>query len=114
EVAAELANGMVISNVSFSLSPEARAAEEKRLLREAADAFSQRATDAAAAFGFGGYRIHKLDLGGSGAVYSKRPEMAMMRAGFASDAAAAPPQLEPGQATVSVAVQGEVVLQTRQ
>lgn len=110
ELAAELSNGMVISNVRFSLSPKARAAEEKRLLTEAAEAFSQRATDAAAAFGFEGFRVHKLDLGGSGAVYASRPEMAMMRAGYAADAA--PPQLEPGRATVSVAVQGEVVLLT--
>src|SRR5690606_7672450 len=100
-LAAKLAEHMPISNIGFSLSPKARAAEEKRLLDEAADAFSQRATDAAKAFGFSGYTIRKIDLGGSGTVYSKRPEMAMAaRASFAGDAA--PPQLEAGVATVTV------------
>lgn len=111
ELAARLGNTLSIASVSFSLSPKARAEEEKRLLKQAADAFAQRAEDAAKAFGFSGYRILKLDLGGSGAVHTRRPEMAMLRASYA-DAMPAP-QLEPGQATVTVEVRGEVVLETR-
>ncbi len=112
ELAARLSQGMVISSLSFSLSPEARAVEEQRLLKEAAAAFSQRATDAAKAFGFDGYRIHTLNLGGGGTVFSQRPETLMARAAFASDAAMPAPQLEPGRARVTVMVQGEVVLET--
>src|SRR5690606_26551614 len=97
ELAAKLSGHMPISNIEFSLSPEARAAEEQRLLQEAADAFAKRAGDAAKAFGFSGYDIRKIDLGGSGTVYAKQPELAMARgAAFASDAA--PPQLEAGTA----------------
>ncbi len=109
-LAAKLSDGMQIANISFSLSPQARAAEEKRLLEEAAKAFSQRASDAARAFGFSGYTIRNIDLGGSGTVFSKRPELAMARASFGADAA--PPELEAGMATVTVSVQGEVALQT--
>jgi len=109
-LAAKLSSHMPIANIRFSLSPQARAAEEKRLLDEAAKAFSQRAADAARAFGFTGYTIRKIDLGGSGTVFSKAPEMVMARAAFASDSA--PPELEAGMATVSVSVQGEVALKT--
>jgi len=110
-LAAKLSGQMPISNIEFSLSPEARAAEEQRLLQEAAAAFSKRAGDAAKAFGFSGYDIRNIDLGGSGTVFSKRPEMAMAR-GAAFSADAAPPELEAGTATVTVSVQGEVALKT--
>lgn len=111
ELAARLGEHMPISGIAFSLSPQARATEEKRLLEEAAKAFTDRAGDAARAFGFSGYEIRRIDLGGTGAVYStRRPEMAMARAAFADGAAA--PQLEAGMTTVTVTVQGEVVLQT--
>lgn len=99
--------GMALSDVAFSLSREARAAEEKRLLGEAAAAFRERADEAAKAFGFGAYSIRKLDLAGSGAVYSQA-KVAMMRA--VPEADSAPPQFEAGTATVTVSVQGEVTL----
>lgn len=107
-LAARLSDRMPISGIAFSLSPKARAAEEKRLLNEAADAFRQRADAAAEAFGFADYRIRRLDLSGSGVVYAQqRPQGMAMRASFASDAA---PELEAGTATVTVTVQGEVAL----
>lgn len=109
-LAARLSGHMPISNIGFSLSPEARAAEEQRLLQEAAEAFSQRAGAAAKAFGFSGYDIRNIDLGGSGTVYSKGPEMGMARAALYADSA--PPELEAGTATVTVSVQGEVALRT--
>lgn len=109
-LASRLSGQMPIANINFSLSPQARAAEEQRLLQEAADAFAGRAQAAAKAFGFSGYDIRNIDLGGSGTVYSKGPEMAMARAAFAGDAA--PPALEAGTATVTVSVQGEVALRT--
>lgn len=111
ELAAKLSDRMPISRMAFSLSPEARAKEEKRLLEEAAQAFRQRAGDAAQAFGFADYRIRQIDLGGSGVVYAQQAPMAgAMRASFAADQAA--PELEAGKATVTVTVQGEVVLLT--
>lgn len=109
-LASRLSGQMPIANIDFSLSPEARAAEEERLLTEAADAFAGRAGAAAKAFGFSGYDIRNIDLGGSGTVSPKGPEMAMARAAFSADAA--PPALEAGMATVTVSVQGEVALRT--
>lgn len=110
-LAAEAGGGMSIADVAFSLSREKRESEEKRLLTEAAQAFSQRAGEAAKAFGFAHYRIRSLDLSGSGAVFAKHQPQ-MMRAGLASADAAAPLEFEPGTATVTVTVQGEVVLGT--
>lgn len=108
-LAASLGQHMAIANVSFDLSPEARAAEEQRLLQQVASAFAQRAAAAAAAFGFGGYEVRRLDLGGSGVMAAPRAEGMMLRVSATADAA--PPQLEPGETTVSLSVQGEVALQ---
>lgn len=112
DLAMKLSEQMAIANISFDLSPEARAAEEARLLKEVAAAFSQRAQEAATAFGFEGYTIRKLDLGGSGLMPMPRGEAMMFRMAAAS-ADAAPPQLEPGETTVSLSVQGEVALQPK-
>lgn len=111
DLAMQLSDHMAISNISFDLSPEARAAEEARLLKEVAAAFSQRAQEAATAFGFENYTIRKLDLGGSGIMPMPRVEGMMFR--MAASADAAPPQLEPGETTVSLSVQGEVALQPK-
>lgn len=111
ELASKVAGDhMAIAGVAFSLSREARAAEEKRLLGEAAEAFRTRADEAASAFGFEGYRIRNLDLSGSGAVYAQHQQMGMMRAMGAADTGAPPLQFEAGTATVTVSVQGEVTL----
>lgn len=110
DLAGKLGNPMAIANVNFDLSSEARAEAEEALLEEVAQAFQQRAEAAAEAFGFSGYKVHKLELGGSGMMPQPRGEMMMARAsGMADDA---PPALEPGETTVSLSVQGEVVLQT--
>jgi predicted secreted protein len=107
-LAARLSDHMPISDIGFSLSPEARATEEQRLLQEAANAFSQRAEAAARAFGFSSYDIRNIDLGGSGAVFAKSSGMA--RAAFSGDSA--PPDLQAGTTIVTVSVQGEVALRT--
>ncbi|MCK9510083.1 MAG: SIMPL domain-containing protein [Pigmentiphaga sp.] len=109
-LAGRLAPMMAIASVSFDLSPEARAAEEQRLLHEAADAFRQRAADAAKAFGFEGYRIRSLNLSGDGLMVMPKAEGLMMMRAAAATADAAPPRLEPGETTVSLSVQGEVAL----
>ncbi|MGE4339868.1 MAG: SIMPL domain-containing protein [Pigmentiphaga sp.] len=110
-LAGRLTSLMAISAVSFDLSPEARATEEQRLLQEAANAFRQRATDAARAFGFEGYRIRSLNLSGDGLMVMPKAEGMMMMRAASATADAAPPRLEPGEATVSLSVQGEVALQ---
>jgi predicted secreted protein len=111
-LASKLSDKTAISNISFSLSDAAREAEERKLLKEAAQAFKDRALAAANAFGFAGYRLSKLDLGGSGAP-APMPRMmgaAMAKGGSFSSADVSVP-LEAGNVTVSVAVNGTIALQ---
>lgn len=112
-LAAKLGDKTAISNISFFLSREGREAEERKLLSQAAQAFKERALAAANAFGFAGYRLSRIDLGGGG---GSAPVPRMMGAQMMAkaDAAAAPAPgvpLEAGEVTVSVTVGGTIVLQ---
>lgn len=108
-LAGELSTSMAVAGINFSLSREAREAEEQRLLREAADAFRNRAAQASSAFGFSGYQVKQLDLSGSGTVYPPRPMMAMRGMAAEAKVADAVP-IEAGKATVTVSVRGTVEL----
>jgi predicted secreted protein len=108
-LAGELSKSMAVSNIDFSLSREAREAEEQRLLVEAAKAFRARASSASQAFGFGGYNVRQLDLSGSGTVYQTRPMMAMRAASAEAKFSDSVP-MEAGKATVTVSVRGTVEL----
>lgn len=111
-LASKLSDKTAISNISFLLSREARDAEERKLLKEAAQAFKDRALAAANAFGFSGYRLSKLELGGSGGPVPM-PRM-MGAAAMAKDASGGyspDVPLEAGNVTVSIAVNGTIVLQ---
>ncbi|GFN27956.1 hypothetical protein ADE_36540 [Achromobacter denitrificans] len=112
-LASKLSDKTAISNIGFLLSREAREAEERKLLKEAAQAFKDRALAAANAFGFSGYRLSKLELGGSGGS-GPMPMPRMMGAAMAKDASAGyspDVPLEAGDVTVSIAVNGTIALQ---
>jgi len=113
KLAGELSRQMAVSNVSFSLSREAREAAEKKLLTQAADAFLARAQAAAKAFGYSSYRVQNIELSGGGsAVPVPRPMVAMAKSSFSSGSAAyADAPLEAGQVTVTLSVNGTVSLQ---
>ena len=108
-LATKLGDASAITSVTFSLSREARAREEKRLLAEAAGAFKDRALAAANAFGFSGYRLEKLELGGSGADMSPPRPMMMSRQSAKADGPNVP--LEPDNELVTIDVNGTIVLQ---
>ncbi|VCU70163.1 hypothetical protein PIGHUM_02230 [Pigmentiphaga humi] len=108
KLAGELSRQMAVSNVAFSLSREAREAEEQRLLNEAAQAFNTRATQAAKAFGFTGYAVKQLDLSGAGTV-TPMPRAYAMAASAEAKTADLP--LEGGKSNVTVSVRGTVYLQ---
>jgi len=111
-LASKLSDKTAISNISFSLSREAREAEERKLLKEAAQAFKDRALAAANAFGFSGYRLSKLELGGAGGpVPMPRMLGAAAMAKDASGGYSPDVPLEAGDVTVSIAVNGTIVLQ---
>uniref|UniRef100_UPI00333EF1B2 SIMPL domain-containing protein n=1 Tax=Castellaniella defragrans TaxID=75697 RepID=UPI00333EF1B2 len=109
QLAADLGDQMPISDIFFSVSPQARAAAEQALLTEAVNAFKARAQALTAALGFASYRYDSIDLGGSGNVmYSAMPQM--------MDSASAAPAPEPvpiegGTETISVSVNGTIWLQ---
>jgi len=109
-LAGKLADKMPVAGLSFSLSDEARQAEERRLLEQAAAAFRERALAAARAFGFNGYKICTLDLSGSGTVHAPQPRaLAMAPASMEFKRADVP--LEADTVTVTVSVNGTVALQ---
>lgn len=108
KLAGELSRQMAISNVAFSLSREAREAEEQRLLAEAAKAFTARADQAAKAFGFSGYAVKQLDLSGAGTVTPMPRAYAMAAPSMEAKAADLP--LAGGKSAVSVSVRGTVYL----
>jgi predicted secreted protein len=108
-LAAKLGDKSAITNIGFMLSRAARDAVERKLLNQAAQAFRERALAASSAFGFSGYRIQKLELGGSGGVVAPRAFMAMAKGGGPQAGADVP--LEPDNVTVSVDVTGTIVLQ---
>jgi predicted secreted protein len=108
-LASKLGDKSAISNIAFTLSRKAREAAERRLLNEAAQAFRERALAAASAFGFSGYRLQKLQLGGANPI-PPRPYMMAMAKGASAEARADVP-LEADMVTVSVDVTGTIVLQ---
>lgn len=111
-LASKLSDKTAITNIGFSLSREARDAEERKLLKDAAQAFKDRALAAANAFGFSGYRLSKLELGGSGGpVPMPRMLGAQAMAKDASGGFNPSVPLDAGNVTVSIAVNGTIVLQ---
>ncbi len=109
-LASKLSDKTAISNISFLLSREAREAEERKLLTQAAQAFRERALAAATAFGFSGYRIMRIELGGTGGPQPMARAPAPMMMAKAADARADVP-LEAGEVTVTVSVNGTISLQ---
>lgn len=111
-LAAKLGDKSAISNVSFLLSREGREAEERKLISQAAQAFRERALAGSSAFGFSGYRIIKIELGGVGSsdvVMHERAAAPMMAKDSSPSFVNVP--LEPGEATVTMSISGTVVLQ---
>ncbi|MCD0504081.1 SIMPL domain-containing protein [Bordetella petrii] len=109
-LANKLSDKTAITQINFLLSREAREAEERKLLSQAAEAFRERALAAATAFGFKGYQVRHLELSGGGSqVPVPRPMGAQMMA-KSSRAEAADVPLEAGQVTVSISVNGTVAL----
>ncbi|SAI45410.1 Predicted periplasmic/secreted protein [Bordetella ansorpii] len=110
-LASKLSDKTAISNIGFLLSREAREAEERKLLTQAAQAFRERAVAAANAFGFSGYRIMRIELGGTGGPQPMARAPAPMMMAKAGDARAADVPLEAGEVTVTVSVSGTISLQ---
>ncbi|WJF89550.1 SIMPL domain-containing protein [Paraburkholderia bonniea] len=106
KLAGQMGSVMQVSDVQFSLSPEAQRAAEQKLTGQAIASFRQQAGAAAEAFGYSGFSIREVNLGHNG--ISPRPMM-MMSARMMSDSAkSAPVPIEGGTTTVTVNVSGSV------
>lgn len=106
KLAGELASQMQVQNIAFSLSREARAAVENRLIDQAIASFKEKAQHTSKAFGYGSYTIRNVHVGQAGAV-TPMPRQYMAKAMMA-DAASAPVPVEGGKAQVTVNVSGSV------
>jgi predicted secreted protein len=100
--------GLLLSGLSFSASPEARHAAEDALTTQAIRSWQQRAQNAARAFGASDYRTGRVTIQTND--YG-RPQP-MFKAGGVAATSVAPVSVEGGTSEVTVTVSGEAILDT--
>lgn len=103
-------NGLVMSGMNFDLSPETARAAEDELTAEALKRLRERAARVAAAADLSVRNIRDLRVGQVGGQMPPRP---MLMQAEARAAAASPPAAEPGETTVRVNVDAEIILAPR-
>lgn len=97
-----------LTQVSFSIAAETRAAVEGRLIDQALDGFKQRAEQVRRNIGTSGYRIVELNIMTEGAPVQPYP---VVRAEAMSMKSVAAPSFEGGDSEVRVSVHGSIQLQ---
>lgn len=103
--------GLTVARVGFSLSRDARERIEGEVAAVAIERFKSRAETYARQFGFGGYSLREVTVGGVEAGGAPPPIFrAAAMSGRASDEVQ---PVEPGKSTVSVTVSGSVQLSPR-
>ena len=107
-LAGELSEDLQIAGVSFRLTEDARTREEKRLIKQAAAAFNERARETASAFGFGSFEVKTLNVNHAAESPPPRPMQMEMRAASAADKAFVP--TDGGDAIVVLTISGSVEL----
>jgi predicted secreted protein len=100
-------DGMLLSGMSFGVSPDARRKAEDALTQQAIKAWQARAQNAVRGFGFESWRTGRVSIDTGEPV---RPQP-MMRVQAMSAGGAPPVQVEGGNTDVSVTVSGEVVVE---
>jgi predicted secreted protein len=100
-------DGLLVSGISFSVSPETRRKTEDTLTREAIRSWQQRAATAADALGYASWRAGRVTVTTGDAAAVPRPEI-MMRAQAAP--AGAPVAVEGGTTELTVTVTGDALL----
>ncbi|HLO96597.1 MAG TPA: SIMPL domain-containing protein [Burkholderiaceae bacterium] len=100
---------MSIARVGYSLSKEAREQQESAVVAQAIAQFKARASDYVKQFGFSAYDIGEVSVStqDAGPVPMAAPSLRMKAAGAVLDEAL---PVETGKATVSVSVNGSVVM----
>ena len=101
--------GLLVSSIAFTLSPDTRRRAEDALTREAIRAWQQRAATAAEALGFGAWRPGRITVTTGDVAPHPRVDMAMRAQ--AAPAAAPPVAVEGGTTEITVTVGGDAVLE---
>lgn len=104
-LAGRLSSRMQVNGMAFALSPEARQAEEDRLVAQAIARFQARARNAAKAFGYGSYTLLEVSVN----TQTPMPPRPMLRSAMVAESAPVP--VEAGRTTVVVTVSGSVQLE---
>jgi len=99
---------LTVASVSYSLSRAAQEKVEADVMAQAVARFRVQADQAARLFGFTGWLLREVNLGGGSS--SPRPMAMAMRAKAEDAAMTAPLPVEAGQATVTANVNGSVLL----
>jgi predicted secreted protein len=98
-------NGLLLSNMSFSISDKSRRDAEDSVTQQAIKAWQARADQAAKGLGFAAWRVGHVSVQTSGG-----QAFPMMRAQAMSMSAAPPVAIEAGTTDVTVNVSGDAVL----
>ncbi|HEX8013577.1 MAG TPA: SIMPL domain-containing protein [Casimicrobiaceae bacterium] len=100
-------DGMLLSNMGFALSDQARRAAEDSVTQQALKSWQARAQQAARGLGFSGWRVGRVTVqtGGGG------PISPVLRAQVMAAPGGAPVTVEAGTTEVTVTVSGDAVLQ---
>ena len=97
---------MTIARVAYALSREQREKVEADVAAQAITRFRAKAAELARQFGYGGYAIREVNVGGGETSY---PPLPMLRAqAMSASAEQAPLPVEPGRGSVAVTVNGSV------
>ena len=105
--------GMTVSRVLFSLSREAREAAEADVAMRAIARFKGRAETYAKQFGFGGYSLREVAVGGGDVAAPVGQPMLRASRAMASPGVDESQPVEAGKATVSISVSGSIQLSPR-
>ena len=107
DLAAAYQNQMPVANVNFTVSRQARAEAEQKLMTDAVAAFNQRAQTMVTALQFDSFEIKTMQLGGGGAIY---PRSVSFAASPMMKADSAPIPLESGTEELSLSLSGSIYL----
>ena len=101
-------NGLLLSNMTFTLSERARRESEDRVTQQALKSWQARAQAAAQGLGFAAWRVGHVTVqtSGGGPIYPQMRAQAM-----ASPGGGAPVAVEAGTTEVTVTVSGDAILQ---
>ena len=108
-LAGQLGQKLQISSIVFRLSDDARKEAEKRLMRDAAQAFKEKANDASKALGFANYSIKDVGLN-QGFQTSTRPMQMRGKSDSLKEFSKASVPTESGESEVIVTFNGSIEL----